>query len=56
LPRSLEALHRQIIQDAWSESVVPFARFIPFPRWKLYPARVVFIALKAITSLLVRFR
>ncbi len=41
-PRGLQPLHRQIIADALSDTAEPFERRIDFPRWKLYPARVVF--------------
>ncbi len=42
LPRGLQPLHRQIIADALADAAKPFERRIDFPRWKLYPARVVF--------------
>lgn len=42
LPRGLEPLHRQIIADALADTAEAFERRIDFPRWKLYPARVVF--------------
>lgn len=41
-PRGLEPLQRQIIADALVDTTDPFERRIDFPRWKLYPARVVF--------------
>ncbi len=46
-PRGLEPLQRQIIADAVVHTTSghdtgPFERRIDFPRWKLYPARVVF--------------
>jgi 8-oxo-dGTP diphosphatase len=42
LPRWLEPLHRQIIADAVTADSQPFEREICFPKWKIYPARVVF--------------
>lgn len=42
LPRWLEPLHRQIIADALVAGAPPVERRIDFPRWKLYPARIVF--------------
>jgi len=46
LPRGLEALHRQIIADAVQGRAEPFERYIAFPLWKLYPARVIFLVLR----------
>ncbi len=46
LPRTLERLHRQIIADALADASQPFERRIDFPRWKLYPARVVFFVVR----------
>lgn len=43
LPRNLELLQRQMIADALADVKEPFERRIDFPRWKLYPARVVFL-------------
>lgn len=46
LPRGLEPLHRQIIADALAERAGLVERRIEFPRWKLYPARVVFFVVR----------
>ncbi len=60
LPRGLEPLHRQIIADAVADAAAslaeaagpvaeaagPVERQISFPRWKLYPARVVFFIVR----------
>ncbi len=46
LPRGLEPLHRQIIADALANSATPLERRIEFPKWKLYPARAVFTAMR----------
>ncbi len=46
LPRTLEPLHRQIIADALAETAQPVERRLDFPRWKLYPARVVFFIVR----------
>ena len=50
LPRGLEALHRRIIADALTDSSKPFERYISFPRWKLYTARVVFFVFRWINN------
>ncbi|MBI4788231.1 MAG: NUDIX domain-containing protein [Chloroflexi bacterium] len=52
LPHSLEGLHRQIIADALANAPEPFQRHLPFPRWKLYPARVVFFVFRWINNVI----
>lgn len=47
-PLGLEPLHRQIIADAVQCAPKPFERYIPFPLWKLYPARVAFLILRVV--------
>ncbi len=54
LPRWLEPLHRQIIADALVEQAAPIERRIDFPRWKLYPARIVFFVARSVTFVLRR--
>ncbi len=46
LPRGLESLHKQIIADAVADAAAPVERRIDFPRWKLYPARIVFFVVR----------
>jgi 8-oxo-dGTP diphosphatase len=41
-PRGLQPLQRQMIMDTLLDSKMPFERWIKFPRWQLYPARVAF--------------
>jgi 8-oxo-dGTP diphosphatase len=48
LPRGLEPLHRQMIADALACSSEIMERRIDFPKWKLYPARVVFVLVSGI--------
>lgn len=55
LPRSLEQLQRQMIADALVDVVEPFERRIDFPKWKLYPARVVFFILRVVNDSIRRF-
>jgi 8-oxo-dGTP pyrophosphatase MutT (NUDIX family) len=43
LPRGVQPLQRQMIADALADLPEPVERRIDFPRWQLYPARVVFI-------------
>jgi 8-oxo-dGTP pyrophosphatase MutT (NUDIX family) len=42
LPRGLQPLHRQMVADALAAQGAPVERTVPFSRWKLYPARIVF--------------
>lgn len=46
LPRGLQPLQRQMIADALADLPEPVERRIDFPRWKLYPARVVFFFMR----------
>ena len=46
LPRGVEPLQRQMIADALADLPEPVERRIDFPRWKLYPARVVFFFMR----------
>jgi 8-oxo-dGTP diphosphatase len=55
LPRGLQPLQRQMIADALADAAEPFERRIDFPKWKLYPARVVFFALRYINDTIRRF-
>ncbi len=55
LPRGLEPLQRQMIADALADAAEPFERRIDFPRWKLYPARVVFFILRHVNDTIRRF-
>lgn len=55
LPRRLEPFHRQMIADALADGSEAVERRIEFPRWKLYPARVVFFILHLRYLLLRRF-
>jgi 8-oxo-dGTP diphosphatase len=55
LPRGLEALHRQIIDDARANTAEIVERRIDFPRWKLYPARVVFFIMRVVNDTIRRF-
>ncbi len=50
LPRGLQPLQRQMIADALTDAAEPFERRIDFPRWKLYPARVVFSVLRVVND------
>ncbi len=50
LPRGLQPLQQQMIVDALSDAAEPFERRIDFPRWKLYPARVVFFVLRVVND------
>jgi 8-oxo-dGTP pyrophosphatase MutT (NUDIX family) len=47
LPRGLETLQRTIVEDALAGGP-PVERRIEFPRWKLWPARAAFMALRAL--------
>jgi 8-oxo-dGTP pyrophosphatase MutT (NUDIX family) len=46
LPRSIEPLQRQMIEDALADLPEPVERRIDFARWKLYPARVLFFVMR----------
>jgi ADP-ribose pyrophosphatase YjhB (NUDIX family) len=46
LPRGVEPLQRQMIADALADLPAPVERRIEFPRWKLYPARVIFFVMR----------
>jgi len=50
LPRGLQPLQRQMIADARADAAEPFERRIDFPRWELYPARVVFFILRVVND------
>ena len=50
LPRGLQPLQQQMIADALTDGAEPFERRIDFPRWKLYPARVVFFVLRVVND------
>jgi 8-oxo-dGTP pyrophosphatase MutT (NUDIX family) len=52
LPRGLEPLQRLMIGDALADSTGAVARRVDFPAWKLYPARLAFMALRAAQTLL----
>ncbi len=54
LPNGFQPLHRQMIRDALSNPAKPFERRICFPRWKLYPARVVFVLMSLFNNSLRR--
>lgn len=55
LPHGLQPLQRQMIADALADAAEQFERRIEFPRWKLYPARVVFFILRYINDTIRRF-
>ncbi len=55
LPRGLQPLQRQMIADALADAAEPFERRIDFPKWKLYPAPVVFFVLRYINDMIRRF-
>lgn len=48
-PAGLQPLHRQMIADALHDGE-PVERRIDFPRWQLYPARVAFTLMRAISE------
>ncbi len=51
-PRGLQPLQRQMIKDALPDSAQPVERHIEFPLWQLYPARVVFGAVRIINGVI----
>ena len=55
LPRGAQPLQRQMIADALTDATEPFERRIDFPRWKLYPARVVFFVLRVVNDTIRKF-
>lgn len=50
LPRGFERLHCQIIADAITGASAPFERYIAFPWWKLFLARIVFFILRYVNE------
>ncbi len=52
LPRGLQPLQRRMIADALADSPAPVERNLRFPRWKLYPARVAFGVVRAVSGVI----
>ena len=51
-PWGLQPLQRQMIMDALQDRPEPFERWVKFPLWKLYPARVAFNTVRVINDTL----
>lgn len=52
LPRGLQPLQRRMIMDALEDRPEPCDRRLPFPLWKLIPARVAFNIVRAVNNTL----
>jgi len=52
LPRGLQPLQRQMVMDAAPKASAPVERWMEFPLWQLYPARVAFTVIRLFNSVI----